>query len=42
MVSPVWGTKPLLPPMDKSNMAENPAKQTAWICPLDQYPPKFC
>ena len=23
------------PPMDKSNMAENPEKQTAWICHLD-------
>ena len=25
------------PPMDKSNMAENPEKQTAWM--VDQYPP---
>ena len=27
------------PPMYKSNMSENPEKQTAWICRLDQYPP---
>ena len=26
------------PPMYKFNMAENPEKQTAWICRLDQYP----
>ena len=25
--------------MYKSNMAENPEKQIAWICRLDQYPP---
>ena len=25
--------------MYKSNMAENPEKQTAWKCRLDQYPP---
>ena len=25
--------------MYKSNMAENPDKQTAWKCRLDQYPP---
>ena len=27
------------PPMYKSNMAENPEKETAWECRLDQYPP---
>ena len=26
------------PPMYKSNMAENPEKQTDWKCRLDQYP----
>ena len=26
---------------NKSNMAENPEKQTAWVCRLDQYPPRI-
>ena len=30
--------QPTMETMDKSNMAENPEKQTAWICRLDQYP----
>ena len=29
---------PVKAPMDKSNMAENLVKQTAWICRLDQNP----
>ena len=33
IIQPAWQ-----PPMDKSNMAENPENQTAWICRLELYP----